>query len=136
MLTRPEKLRRTLGYLPQGFGVYPRVSAYARLAMTVRCCARSSLATTRPRKCGPIPPTARDQRSLTAGPWADEPIHREKPLRHAMPDHLRRGNATKSRLRCPVEHVLAQQKDWMGLFIRTVGIERARAKLGRVNIAY
>jgi ABC-type multidrug transport system ATPase subunit len=27
----PEKLRRTLGYLPQDFGVYPRVSAYEML---------------------------------------------------------------------------------------------------------
>ena len=27
----PEQLRRTLGYLPQDFGVYPRVSAYDRL---------------------------------------------------------------------------------------------------------
>jgi len=27
----PEKLRRTLGYLPQDFGVYPRVSAYDML---------------------------------------------------------------------------------------------------------
>ena len=31
MLAEPERLRRTLGYLPQDFGVYPRVSAYAML---------------------------------------------------------------------------------------------------------
>jgi ABC-2 type transport system ATP-binding protein len=31
VLKEPEKLRRTLGYLPQDFGVYPRVSAYAML---------------------------------------------------------------------------------------------------------
>ena len=31
VLAEPEKLRRTLGYLPQDFGVYPRVSAYAML---------------------------------------------------------------------------------------------------------
>lgn len=28
VIATPEKLRRTLGYLPQDFGVYPRVSAY------------------------------------------------------------------------------------------------------------
>lgn len=28
VLTQPERLRATLGYLPQDFGVYPRVSAY------------------------------------------------------------------------------------------------------------
>jgi ABC-2 type transport system ATP-binding protein len=31
VLAEPEKLRRTLGYLPQDFGVYPRVSAYEML---------------------------------------------------------------------------------------------------------
>ncbi len=36
ILAEPEKLRETLGYLPQDFGVYPRVSAYAMLEhMTV-----------------------------------------------------------------------------------------------------
>jgi ABC-type multidrug transport system ATPase subunit len=31
VLAEPEKLRETLGYLPQDFGVYPRVSAYDML---------------------------------------------------------------------------------------------------------
>jgi ABC-type multidrug transport system ATPase subunit len=31
VLAEPQKLRRTLGYLPQDFGVYPRVSAYDML---------------------------------------------------------------------------------------------------------
>jgi len=31
VIQEPEKLRRTLGYLPQDFGVYPRVSAYDML---------------------------------------------------------------------------------------------------------
>jgi ABC-type multidrug transport system ATPase subunit len=31
VVTEPEKLRRKLGYLPQDFGVYPRVSAYEML---------------------------------------------------------------------------------------------------------
>jgi ABC-2 type transport system ATP-binding protein len=31
VVKQPEKLRRTLGYLPQDFGVYPRVSAYDML---------------------------------------------------------------------------------------------------------
>ena len=31
VVKEPEKLRRMLGYLPQDFGVYPRVSAYAML---------------------------------------------------------------------------------------------------------
>jgi ABC-type multidrug transport system ATPase subunit len=36
VIAEPERLRRTLGYLPQDFGVYPRVSAYDMLEhMTV-----------------------------------------------------------------------------------------------------
>jgi ABC-type multidrug transport system ATPase subunit len=31
VLAQPDRLRRTLGYLPQDFGVYPRVSAYSML---------------------------------------------------------------------------------------------------------
>ena len=31
VIKEPEKLRRVLGYLPQDFGVYPRVSAYDML---------------------------------------------------------------------------------------------------------
>jgi ABC-type multidrug transport system ATPase subunit len=31
VIAEPQKLRRTLGYLPQDFGVYPRVSAYDML---------------------------------------------------------------------------------------------------------
>ncbi|HZF44233.1 MAG TPA: ABC transporter ATP-binding protein [Sphingomonadaceae bacterium] len=31
IIAQPEQLRRTLGYLPQDFGVYPRVSAYDML---------------------------------------------------------------------------------------------------------
>ena len=31
VVSEPERLRRTLGYLPQDFGVYPRVSAYDML---------------------------------------------------------------------------------------------------------
>jgi hypothetical protein len=35
-----------------------------------------------------------------------------------------------------VEHVFATQKHRMGLFIRTIGIERAKAKIGLANIAF
>lgn len=63
-------------------------------------------------------------------------IHRKKPKGKPMPEHIRRGNASRSAVRSKVEHVFAQQKDRMGLFIRTIGIERAKAKIGLANIAY
>lgn len=63
-------------------------------------------------------------------------IHRKKPRGKPMPDHVRRGNATKSKVRARVEHVFAQQKVKMGLFIRTIGIKRAEAKITLANLAY
>ena len=35
-----------------------------------------------------------------------------------------------------VEHVPAGQKHRMGVFIRTIGIARARIKIGLANLAY
>jgi hypothetical protein len=45
-----------------------------------------------------------------------------------MPEALRRANAAKSTVRSRVEHVFAEQKDQMALFIRTIGIGRARLR--------
>lgn len=42
----------------------------------------------------------------------------------------------KSAVRSLVEHVFTEQKDRMGLVIRTVGIARARVKIGMANLVY
>ena len=62
------------------------------------------------------------------------PIHRKKPKGKAMPEVVRRTNNTKSKVRARVEHVFAEQKDRMGLFIRTIGLARARIKIGMTNL--
>ena len=53
-----------------------------------------------------------------------------------MPKHVSRANAAKSEVRACVEHVFARQKGPMALVIRTIGIARARAKIGLANIVY
>ena len=53
-----------------------------------------------------------------------------------MPDHVRRGNATKSKIGARFEHVFAQQKAKIGMFIRTIGIKRAEAKITLANLAF
>lgn len=63
-------------------------------------------------------------------------VHRRKPAGKPMPDHIRRGNATRSRHRAPVEHVFAYRKAVMALSIRTMGIAHARTKIGMANIVY
>ena len=63
-------------------------------------------------------------------------IHRRKPAGKPMPRNTARANATKSSIRSSVEHVFAHQKNRFGLFIRTIGLARAEAKLILANIAY
>lgn len=63
-------------------------------------------------------------------------IHQKKPRQKDMPEHIARANAKRSRVRSAVEHVFAGQKHRMGLFIRTIGIARARIKIGIANLAY
>ena len=92
--------------------------------------------------------------NLAAGVWADTAyrsaaneagladlgrvsrIHRKKPPARPMPRHLARGNASKSAVRVLVEHVFAHQKERMGLFVRTIGLDRARTRIGLANLAY
>jgi len=95
-----------------------------------------------------------DKTNAAAGVWADTAyrsaanetfmerngfishIHRKKPKGRAMPEAIRRANAAKSKIRSRVEHVFAEQKDRMELFIRTVGIARATVKIGMTNLVY
>jgi IS5 family transposase len=63
-------------------------------------------------------------------------IHRKKPRGKPMPARTAKANAAKSTVRARVEHVFARQKDQMGLFVRTIGIARAEAKITLANLAY
>ena len=80
-------------------------------------------------------------RSRTNEKWLERhgrtsQIHFKKPRGQPMPDHIRRGNATRSKTRARVEHVFGELKSRMGLFIRTIGIARAEAKIALANLAY
>ncbi|MBS3961634.1 MAG: transposase, partial [Sandarakinorhabdus sp.] len=92
--------------------------------------------------------------NMAAGVWADTAyrskkneaflargmfkshIHQKKPPRRPMPERTASANAKRSAVRSAVEHVFAAQKHRMGLFIRTIGIARARIKIGMANLAY
>jgi len=63
-------------------------------------------------------------------------IHRRKPRGRPMPERTAKANAAKSKIRARVEHVFAHQKNKMGLFIRTIGLRRAEAKITLSNLAY
>lgn len=73
---------------------------------------------------------------LLAGKMLNSQIHRRKPAGKPMPIATARANAKKSSVRAAVEHVFAHQKNRFGLFIRTIGLARAEAKLTLANLAY
>jgi len=63
-------------------------------------------------------------------------VHFRKPPSKPMPEAKKRANSARSRPRSGVEHVFADQKYHMHLFIRTIGIARAKTKIGVANIAH
>jgi len=95
-----------------------------------------------------------DRTNTGSGVWADSayrskqneafmaargfvsPVHRRKPAGKPMPDHIRRGNAMRSKHRAPIEHAFADRKSVMGMTIPTIGIARAKTKIGMANIVY
>jgi len=63
-------------------------------------------------------------------------IHRKKPQGRPMPERTSRANGRKSAIRAHVEHIFAEQKARMSLFVRTIGLARATVKIGLANLAY
>jgi len=59
--------------------------------------------------------------------------HRNKPLN----ERSMRGNKTRSKVRARVEHVFgAQTNDMGGTLVRSIGLVRAKARIGLKNLAY
>lgn len=63
-------------------------------------------------------------------------VHFRKPPGKPLAAQRQSAKAARSKVRSAVEHVFADQKSRMGLSIRTVGMARAKAKIGFANIAY
>jgi hypothetical protein len=63
-------------------------------------------------------------------------VHRKKPTSRPMPPRTARANARKSAVRAHIEHVFAEQKARMGLFVRTIGLARAITKIGLANLVH
>ena len=64
-------------------------------------------------------------------------IHRRGARNHPLPERQQAANTTRSRVRARVEHVFADQENGMGgIFVRTIGMARAAAKIGMMNLVY
>ena len=99
-------------------------------------------------------PELLDKTNTASGVWADSAyrskkneawiakngfvsnVHTKKPKGRAMSKRASRANVKRSMVRARIEHVFGEQKARMGLFIRTIGIERARTKVGIANLVY
>lgn len=63
-------------------------------------------------------------------------IHFRRRVGRDLTPPQRKVNRARSRIRSAVETVFAAQKDRFGLFVRTIGLARARTKIGLANLAY
>ena len=64
-------------------------------------------------------------------------IHRRAYRNRKLREAQKAANTTRSKVRARVEHVFGDQKNGMGAeLVRTIGIVRARCKIGMTNLAY
>src|SRR5262245_19685232 len=86
--------------------------------------------------CLPTAPIARPRSRRKAGGFKSR-IHRRASRNHPLSDAQTRANRAKSKIRARIEHVFgAQQSSAGGRIVRTIGIVRARAKIGLQNLSY
>jgi transposase, IS5 family len=80
--------------------------------------------------------SAESEAKLKAGGFTSR-IHRRANRNHPLSDTQTRANRAKSKIRARIEHVFgAQQNSVGGRIVRTIGIARARAKIGLQNLVY
>jgi len=64
-------------------------------------------------------------------------VHRRAARNHPLTAREQQGNTTRSRVRARVEHVFGDQTNAMGgKLVRTIGLVRAKLKIGMQNLAY
>jgi len=63
-------------------------------------------------------------------------FQRAKPRGRPMPAHVARGNATRARVRCLIEHVFAAQKCRMGLVVRSIGLAHTTTRITLADLTY
>ena len=64
-------------------------------------------------------------------------VHRRAARNRPLSERQKAANTTRSRVRARVEHVFGHQENSMGgKIVRTIGIARARVKIGMMNLVY
>ncbi len=76
------------------------------------------------------------EKKLKAGGFTSR-IHRKGKRGKPLTEQAKKSNRTKSTVRVRVEHVFgAQTNDMGGTLVRTIGLARAKAKIGMKNLVY
>jgi len=79
--------------------------------------------------------SAEKEASLKEGGWRSR-IHRKGQKDSPLNEWEQEANRKRSQVRSRVEHVFAQQEAMGGMVVRTIGIVRARLKIGMKNLVY
>jgi len=79
---------------------------------------------------------SQDQEERLAGNGFESQIHEKGARNHPLTDEQKESNRIKSKTRARVEHVFGSQHAMGGHIVRTIGIARARAKIGMMNLVY
>lgn len=66
----------------------------------------------------------------------DSQIHEKGTRAAPLTEQQKASNRQKSKVRARVEHVFGAQAAMDGHIVRTIGLERARVKIGLMNLAY
>ena len=96
-----------------------------------------SMRATRLRTCGPTAPMAAMKSRKSSPSAASRAAFIAGPIAIANSEAQKAANTTRSKVRARVEHVFGDQKNGMGAeLVRTIGIVRARCKIGMTNLVY
>jgi len=79
---------------------------------------------------------SKDQEESLAGNGFESQIHEKGARNRPLTDEQKASNRIKSKIRARVEHVFGAQHAMGGHIVRTIGIARARAKIGMMNLVY
>jgi len=79
---------------------------------------------------------SKDQEESLAGNAFESQIHEKGARNHPLTEEQKASNRIKSKTRARVEHVFGAQHAMGGHIVRTIGIARARAKIGMMNLIY
>ena len=63
-------------------------------------------------------------------------IHEKGTLSHPLSEEQKASNRVKSKTRARVEHVFDAQHAMGGHLVRTIGLARAKVKIGMMNLVY